>query len=259
MSFGEITVVSVYGHTDGRESLPSIRNAMLSLPGSKGLLLSAEKPPKIDGSIEWRSIDRLDYRQYSLFMMYGLDAHVFTDYCLCVQSDGFVVNSEAWSDRFYDFDFIGALTPCALHSGSFSSGFSWLKSEDDPIVVQNGGFSLRSKKMLGALSRHGIGYFFGNNEIFNYEDVQISGLFRRKLERLGYNFATHEISKSFSLEYYHPELKIENFMSIFGAHKKFGKMLSDKSVNYSADGLKVFGEDIFRAFLRANDFNLIIN
>ena len=87
-----ITVCAVYGHNDGSSALPAILRSMSELPGSKGLLISAEKPWGLPQGIEWAHTNPLNYRQYSLYMMYCLHQHIFTDYALTVQDDGWVLN-----------------------------------------------------------------------------------------------------------------------------------------------------------------------
>ena len=48
---------------------------------------------------------------YSHFMIYDLHRYINTKYCLVVQSDGFIVNADAWDDDFYSYDYIGAPWP----------------------------------------------------------------------------------------------------------------------------------------------------
>lgn len=73
---------------------------------------------------------------YSQFMLKELGNYISTDYALVVQWDGFVIDGTAWADEFWNYDYIGAKWPHV--AGDFRVG--------------NGGFSLRSKRLLGALS-----------------------------------------------------------------------------------------------------------
>lgn len=72
---------------------------------------------------------------YSHFMIRRLGDHVATSHCLIVQWDGFILAPEAWDPAFLDFDYIGAVWP------QFSVD-----------RVGNGGFSLRSRRLLRALA-----------------------------------------------------------------------------------------------------------
>jgi hypothetical protein len=72
--------------------------------------------------------------QYSNFMLRDLVDHVRTPHCLVVQWDGFVLDARSWDPQFLEFDYIGAPWP----------------QFDDGHDVGNGGFSLRSRKLLEA-------------------------------------------------------------------------------------------------------------
>jgi len=78
-------------------------------------------------------ITRLASRdEYSRFVLKSLLAHVTTPHVLLIQWDGYVVNPAAFEPAFLDCDYIGAK-------------WFWF---DDGMRVVNGGFSLRSRKLL---------------------------------------------------------------------------------------------------------------
>jgi hypothetical protein len=99
------------------------------------LLLSDQRPSALADGIEWQAIAPLRSRgAYSQFMLHGLADHVETDFALVVQWDGYVIDASAWQHAFLDFDYIGAPWP-------------W---HGDGHDVGNGGFSLRSQRLLRA-------------------------------------------------------------------------------------------------------------
>ncbi len=71
---------------------------------------------------------------YSRFVLRELPAHVHTPHVLVTQWDGFVLDAAAWTDEFLRYDYVGAVWP------------------DEPAsqAVGNGGFSLRSTRLLAA-------------------------------------------------------------------------------------------------------------
>jgi hypothetical protein len=73
-------------------------------------------------------------RDYSRFVMKDLVGHVDTDFVQLVQWDGYVTNGAAWTEEFLGCDYIGA---------------RWFFRQTDN--VGNGGFSLRSRRLLEAL------------------------------------------------------------------------------------------------------------
>ena len=164
MIHDKLTIVSVFGHNDGSSAVPSIIKSMEELPGSKGLLLSIEKPENLPSDIEWKHIYFLNYKQYTVFMMHSLYAFIKTDYCLVVQDDSWVLNGDKFTEEFYQYDYIGPPTHCGLQFSQDASKiehlflqFNWI-DKPNTLVVQNGGFSLRSKKFLEACNVYGITY-----------------------------------------------------------------------------------------------------
>jgi hypothetical protein len=79
--------------------------------------------------------NRDDYR---LFCIKLLLAHVDTEFVLLVQYDGMAIHGYQWTDDFYRYDYIGATWPTRY------------KLPEDQRVG-NGGFSLRSRRLLEAL------------------------------------------------------------------------------------------------------------
>lgn len=70
--------------------------------------------------------------------------YVDTDYCLIIHDDGFIVNPHLWTDDFLKYDYIGA--PWYL---GINRGLTWL--QDRHNLVGNGGFCIRSKKLMNEL------------------------------------------------------------------------------------------------------------
>ena len=97
---------------------------------------------------------------YSQFMLGQLADHVRTDHCLVIQWDGFVIDPQQWDERFLTYDYVGAPWP------QFSDGHD----------VGNGGFSLRSRKLLEACRSPGFARL-------HPEDVAIGRVNRAFLER----------------------------------------------------------------------------
>ena len=71
---------------------------------------------------------------YSEFILTRLADFISSSHCLIVQWDGFVIDTACWDRAFLDFDYVGARWP-QFHDGH---------------DVGNGGFSLRSRRLLEA-------------------------------------------------------------------------------------------------------------
>lgn len=154
-------------------------------------------------------IDRIDYDQYSKFIVYDLHKHIDTDFALIVQHDGFVTGPDRWRDDFLNYDYIGAPWPFPTDNFSYRDAFGNL------IRVGNGGFSLRSKKLLSLPTELELEWkkYFG---FFN-EDGFFTCHNRHLFEKEGCVFAPIEIAKYFSHETKIPE--IEGIVP-FGFHRK---------------------------------------
>ena len=148
------------------------------------ILFSDQKPA--DGPYRWVRIPPLvSIDVYSRFCLYHLADFIKTPYALIVQWDGYVVNAAAWANAFRKYDYIGA----AWH-GLFPPGVP---------LVGNGGFSLRSRKLLQASKKL--------PPVGNYhEDRVICHVFGKQLEqREGIRFAPVKVADRFSYEHKIPE------------------------------------------------------
>jgi hypothetical protein len=166
------------------------------------LLLSDQRPDGLDHAIRWEPIAPLQSRMdYSRFMLRRLADHVRTSHALCIQWDGYVIRGEAWEPGFLDYDYIGAPWP------HFA----------DAHRVGNGGFSLRSRRLLQACATL-------PNDSGDLEDVLIARRCRPQLEAAGIRFAPEEVARRFSYE------RVEPTGAEFGFHGAFNlvELLSAK-------------------------------
>ena len=258
MVHDQLTIVSVYGHNNGASAIPSIVRSMKELKGSKGLLISLEKPPRLPKKIAWKRCHAIDYLGYSLFMMHGLYAYIETDYCLVVQDDGWVLNGKNFKPEYYDYDYIGAPSHCAFGDGNLYLHFSWIQATEPVKVVQNGGFSLRSKRFLEACNKHGIMHL-NSNEIHGWnEDAQLSVILKPVLQSYGYKYCPDEIAKYFSIEYTGLGFHEENFDydKLLGHHAQSRKLVSANHIVVPADPSKAYGEIEFLDWLQTKDYTV---
>jgi hypothetical protein len=145
-------------------------------------LFLSNRPPPPNTAAEWRSIPPIGSRaEYSRFMLRDLAAHVATQHILCTQWDGYVLDPDRWDPAFLDFDYIGAPWP------HFTDG----------MLVGNGGFSLRSRRLVEACAALPI--------TDEPEDVAICRTHRPMLEkRFGLRFAPEEVARRFAYERMNP-------------------------------------------------------
>lgn len=146
--------------------------------GSVELLTDREPSADAHPAIKWTRIEPIKNRQeYSDFILRRLAEHVDLPHVLVIQWDGFVLDGSRWTDAFLSFDYIGA---------------PWPQFSDDHDVG-NGGFSLRSRRLLELTAapdfRRG-----------HPEDVAICRTNRTFLESRGIRFAPAPCASRFAFE-----------------------------------------------------------
>jgi len=261
MKFQSLTIVSIYGSSDGSEAIHAISKSLAELPGSHGMLISVSKPSGLPSYIQWVRILPMDYRHYSLFVMFSLHNFISSDFCLIVQQDGWVLNGENWRDEFFDFDYIGAPCHAAFVGNQLISNFQWV---DNPsaVVIQNGGFSLRSLKLLKAPSQLGAMYYFSDKLVLQNEDVQLTGIFKTVLESNGIKFAPVALAKLFSLEYVGRNFNDDiSFGNLFGIHGQTRKLTGPNQINISISNRDVdciYRERELINFLKLQKYQILI-
>jgi len=131
---------------------------------------------------------------YSRFCLLDLYRYVETPYVLVVQYDGFILHPAAWQESFLDYDYIGA--PILLGDWA-AEKYGVPTAALGSLVVGNGGFSLRSKKLLELTAVLGRA---GNFELSEPEDWAMCYTERMKLEAVGITFAPVPLAEAFSFE-----------------------------------------------------------
>ena len=140
---------------------------------------------------------------YSQFVLKELGAHITTDYALVVQWDGFIIDGSAWAEEFWNYDYIGAKWPHL--QGDFRVG--------------NGGFSLRSKRLLDALANPKFTLNLDENE-----DTAICIRHRDLLEtKYGVAFPDERVADRFAFDVGRPLGPTLGFHGVFN----FWQVMSD--------------------------------
>lgn len=132
--------------------------------------------------------------EYSSFVINKLYKYVDTEHVLIVQHDGFILNPQAWTNEFLKYDYIGA--PWLVADWSVDN-YNFPIELLGKYIVGNGGFSLRSKKLLSLTAQLSQQ---GKLKKYHPEDVSICVYYRELLEKDGINFAPIDLAKQFSFE-----------------------------------------------------------
>lgn len=125
---------------------------------------------------------------YSRFVLHEMPRHVHTAHVLVTQWDSFVVDASAWRDEFLQHDYIGAV---------------WT-DRPVPVSVGNGGFSLRSRRLLDALAATAW-----PDE--HPEDAAFCVTHRDEVDRLGLRIASPDLARRFAFENEAPQGPVFGF------------------------------------------------
>jgi len=139
---------------------------------------------------------------YSDFMLRDLGRYFSGAQVLVVQWDGFIVDGSRWDPRFLDYDYIGAPWP------------------HRPVAVGNGGFSLRSRRLVEALASMQF-------DVVHPEDYVICELRRDELAARGIRFAPADLAGRFAFETVRPATPSFGFHGFFN----FDRILTDAELD----------------------------
>lgn len=249
--FSRITVVSVTGlQAVAGGAAKVIELGMRQLPGSRGLLLSPARPEGMCDSVRHIEIKPFGYLEYSLFVLYSLGQFIETDFALIVQNDGWVLDAGNWRPEFMKYDYLGAPVHLArvTQNGdvAYRPGFSWVHDMARGAAVENifnGGFSLRSRRLLNAPRDLGLEFSIPVPRVSEraphsmqwdgeavLEDVWLCLSARKDLETAGMKFPPLSVATSFSIEHAAPVLHSSDSIStIFGHHSRIRKISDHKN------------------------------
>ena len=131
---------------------------------------------------------------YNKVVFFEVPKHLETDYAIFIQYDGYVLSGLYFSEFFVNYDYIGAPWP---HHQEFNVG--------------NGGFSLRSARLINAVQD-----FILPDDLNKAEDLVICRYLRARLEdEIGLKFAPKSVAEKFSYEMHPVSHKTFGFHGLF--------------------------------------------
>ena len=178
-----ITLISVAG-VNIEDSLKSLIYSSKDLRFGSIKFIAPSNPKHIE-NIEYIKCNDMDQNGFTDFMFYKLWKYIETSHCLFVHHDGFIINPECWDDEFLKYDYIGA---------------PWNNFPNLNNRVGNGGFSLRSKKILQKPTELDLKLYLNIEMPYLIEDVNYCNYHFDKLCLNGIKFAPLELAAKFSTE-----------------------------------------------------------
>jgi hypothetical protein len=196
----KITVVAITS-TDHELTKFSVEKTLENTPEVENVLIFSDK--KILDYGKYITLKTpFTWEDYNQFRLKEVGKHLETEFVLFIEYDGMSTNKKFWSDEFFDYDYIGAPFKKSLF-------------EKDKNQVGNGGFSMRSTKLMKILSEDNniqlktFDFLFSKVGI---EDGTICVEYEKYLkQKYKINFSTIFLAKKFSCEW-------ENTLNSFGFH-----------------------------------------
>lgn len=127
-------------------------------------------------------------KTYSFFTVKEMHKYINSEFVMIIQRDGYPINLKAWDSEFLEYDYIGA-------------PWNWVpvnrRFNICPVgkCVGNGGFSLRSKKLMTIAAEYPY-----DIEEEEDEDEHICRVIDESLKSRGIKFAPTELASYFSVE-----------------------------------------------------------
>jgi hypothetical protein len=175
------TIAAVIIDTYPDKVLPQLAaRRTLGLPNC-GRLYTLSDQPFVAGATYHQIAPIRSLAEYSAVVLRMLPDIVREDHFLLIQWDGMPVSPAAWDEAFLGFDYIGA---------------PW-SGLPEHMAVGNGGFSLRSRKLLEVVRSMGLD---AGKDPVEAEDVLLCRQHRASLECLGIRFAPVSVAARFSFE-----------------------------------------------------------
>ena len=200
------------------ETIKALEFSCRGVKFGKVKLVSDIKPDNLPDYIQHEYTERMNnIDEWNYSSIYKLGKHIDTEFVMLIHDDGFVINPDSWRDDFLDYDYIGAPWP---KSNLERSSARWKLVEmsytnsNKTYCIGNGGFALRTKKLMEMVSKLYLDEYYGIPE-----DLVISVILRKQLEELGFKFPTSiELAGKFSCESQFVDGYILSSNNSFGFH-----------------------------------------
>ena len=162
-----------------------------------------------------------DIKKYNSLLLWELEKHIDTEFVMIVQLDGYFFDKKNWKNEFLNYDYIGA-----PHYDC--------KDMSKGALVGNGGFSIRSKKLL-LETRNIISSENINHENISLEDWFICEDIKDGLTSRGVRFSPKELAFKFSIQGH-----IDFNKDTFGFHGRHTFTYNNEFDNQYAKQIKLF-------------------
>ena len=214
LSLPDVTLIAV-SSVELDETLLALSISSHEIEFGEIKFLTSQSIVPANSKIKAELIPRLDIWGYSKFVLQDLNRYVNTSHCLLIQADGFVLNPSRWQNQFLEYDYIGAPWSQKLRLSPTELILDMHRNQ-----VGNGGFSLRSKRLLEVTAKIDFDSLTFPSAS---EDLILGHFLLDQMLDAGIRFPSPELAAQFSVESSDAAFG-QNPSTSFGFH---GKQLRD--------------------------------
>ena len=193
-----ITLVAVDTTTEVEATYMAIKYSCRDIVFGRVLLISNYNPNPNSKEYDFIKIKAFkNISEWCEFIVFELFKFINTDYIILIHADGFIVNSNKWTNNFLNYDYIGSPWPLSKHPIAF-------KDSNGNVCRVGNSVSLRSKKILEMPTKLNLKW---ENFVLNFphEDGYLCAQHKVLLESNGIKFAPLEVAIHFGRELPIPE------------------------------------------------------
>ena len=213
-----ITLIAVDCTDRIKGTIQAMLFSMLKINFGEAKLLSHEKPNCLPPEIEFEKIDKItNIDEYSKFVFLDLGKHIETSHCLMVQDHGYVISPEMWVNEWLDLDYLGCAWAVVPNT--------YMANNGERVRNGNGGFSLRSKKLLDLPKK--MGWYLREEQGWKNEDGNVTCYWRKEMLEQGINYGSLADAVDFG---YEKPMMENNYgrKKFFGFHRNFPLGIRDE-------------------------------
>jgi hypothetical protein len=159
-------------------------------------LLSHERPQNLPEFIQFEECPKINnINDYNYFMFLELGKYIQTSHCLTIQDHAKILDYSLWNNDWLQFDYGGSPWPIISNA--------YMGNDGTRSRVGNGGFSIRSRRLLNLPKKLGLPLKQEQN-YFN-EDGNICCYYKREFLFVGIEYMPLTIAIHFAYENTVPE------------------------------------------------------
>lgn len=172
--------------------------------------LSHEKPLNLPSYAEFVKINQIkDIMDFNEFCFKELYKYINTNHALLFQDHAYIIHPEMWDNSWLLWDWIGS--PWNIVENAY------MGNNGERVRVGNGGFSLRSKKILELPTK--MNWDLREEQGFYNEDGNFCCYYRKEMLENDIKYAPLEVALKFSYENPVPEHG-STYPMTFGFHRQ---------------------------------------